>query len=138
MKDAEFDADFVGELKEILLSTSTAEIYGPPGTPPERVEEPFLSGWHMRSIAFGPGLGRSRVICRLYAGGKEVTATIDADDFPEVRAKRTRSRAWNNSQYHDAAVLVSVLIQEQILTRSPDDLDAGQVRICLPADRSQN
>ncbi len=134
----EFGTDFVSELREILLSMSTAEIYGPPGTPAEVKEEPFLAGWRMRSLMFDPVAGHRRVVGELYAGDKNVTVTIDAADFPELRAKRRKSRAWNHSKYHDIAVLVSVLIQEQILTWNPADLEADEVRIRVPKDRSQN
>jgi hypothetical protein len=137
MDRAKFSTDFVNELREILLSTSTAEIYTQPGNRAELREEPFLAEWHMRSLMFDPNLGQSRVICQLYADNKNVTATIDASDFPGLRKKRSRSHIWNNSKYHDLAVLVSVLIQEQILTRSPSELDEDRVRICLPKDRHQ-
>ena len=131
-----FTEDFARELREILLSTSVAEIYDPPGELVDVREEPFLGEWQLRSLGFDPDLGPSRIICQLSAGDKEVTATVDASDFPSHRKQqRSRSRAWNNSQYHDLAVLLSVLIEEQILTRSPSKLRADHVRIRLPKDR---
>ncbi len=135
MRHTVFSQDFVGELRGILLSTSTAEIYDRAGKVAELKDEPFLAEWQLRSLAFDPQLGPSRVVCQLYSGAREVTATIDAGDFHDLLGKRSRSRMWNNSRYHDAAVLVSVLIQEQILTVSPGSMQADLVRIRLPKDR---
>jgi hypothetical protein len=135
MERAQFSADLVSELREILLSTSTAEVYGQPGKRAELREEPFLGPWELRSLGFDPSLGRSRVLCKLRADDRDVMATIDASDFPVLRSKRARSPVWNNSQYHDLAVLVSILIQEQILTWDPAELGTDPIRIRLPAGR---
>lgn len=135
MDNRVFDTRFVLELREILLSTSTAEIYSSSGAASRVTREPFLGEWRLLALEFDNQLGPGRVIFRLCSDGKEVTATIDAHDFGSVLGRRSRSRRWNNSRYHDAAVLVSVLIQEQILTISPQDFQDSEVSIRLPQDR---
>jgi hypothetical protein len=62
---------------------------------------------------------------------------IDAGDFPDLRGNSSRSPEWNGSVYHDLAVHLSVLIQEQILTRDPADIGPGEIRIRRPADRAK-
>ena len=66
-----------------------------------------------------------------------MTATIDAGDFPDLRANTSTSPEWNGSAYHDRAVLLSVLIQDQILTRDPADICSDEIRIRIPADRGK-
>ena len=63
------------------------------------------------------GRGRSRVGCVLTAAdGRDVTATIAADDYPDLRRNSLRSNEWSASaHYHDLTVSVSVLIEEQII-----------------------
>jgi hypothetical protein len=66
-----------------------------------------------------------------------VTATIDAGDFRSLHGNSSRSEEWNGSDhYHDLAVYVSVLLQEQIIGRSPDTIP-DHVRIQSPTDRSR-
>jgi hypothetical protein len=54
---------------------------------------------------------------------------------PDLRKNASNSPAWNGSRYHDLAVHLSVLIQEQILTRDPADFSPDEIRIRRPADR---
>jgi hypothetical protein len=82
--------------------------------------------------------GRPRLVCVLTGGGKTVTATIDASDFPDLRDNTSINREWNGSAgYHDLAVHLSVLIQEQILVRDPADISTDVIRIRIPADRGK-
>ena len=109
--------------------------YGPDGKLAEVADEPFLGVWQLRSLAYDEELGESRVVCVLAADGKRVTATIDASDFPKLRGNATRTKAWNGSDhYHDMAVQASVLIEEQILTKDPEQVPS-LVRIQVPAKR---
>ena len=97
-------------------------------------EQPFTDPWQLRWIGYDPELQRSRVLCRVAIGDKTVTAIIDAADFRQLRGNNSRTSAWNESGYHDMAVLASTLIQEQVLTWDPSKL-GSTVRIKLPADR---
>src|SRR5712691_6076835 len=117
-----FGDSFVPELQEILTSTSTVTAYGPGGKQQATAERPFTYPWQLLSIGFAEGSGRSRVTCELETDGKIVTATIDAADFRRVNRNNSKTRTWNNSDYHDMAALASTLIQEQVLTWSPDKL----------------
>jgi hypothetical protein len=129
-----FGESFVPELEEILTSTSTATAYGPDGKQLSTTEQPFTHPWQLLSVGFVEGSKRSRVTCVLEADGKVVTATIDAADFRRVSRNNSRTRTWNESDYHDMAALASTLIQEQILTWDPDKLP-NEVHIRLPVDR---
>lgn len=71
------------------------------------------------------------------SGYRTVTATIDAIDFPDLRDNTSNNPEWNGSAYHDLAVLLSVLIQEQILTWDPADIRTDEIRIRRPADRAK-
>jgi hypothetical protein len=133
----EFGPSVVPELREILLSTSEAAFYGPDGRLTELSEVPFLGEWHLARLDFDPDLGRSRIICVLTRGGQEVTAIIDADDFPDLRGNTSKSPEWNASAYHDLAVQLSVLIQEQVLTWDPADVSSGEIHIRRPADHAK-
>ncbi len=82
-------------------------------------------------------LGKSRIVCVLTGAGNEVTAIIDADDFTGLRDNTSKHPEWNASAYHDLAVHLSVLIQEQILTWDPADISAGEIHIRRPADRAE-
>jgi len=135
MTRAGFGPSFLPELREILLSTGQAAMYGPGGRLTEVRDEPFLGAWRLRRLGY-EGRGQTRVSCVLAtAEDRVVTATVDVRDFGALRRNSSRTGAWNGSAYHDLAVLVSVLIQEQILTRAPDTLP-DQVRIQLPASRT--
>lgn len=129
-----FGDSFVPELREILTSASMVTVHGPDGRRTSTAEQPFTYPWQLRWIGFDDGLGRSRVICKLVADSTVVTAIIDAADFRRVRGNASKNKRWNNSAYHDMAVLASTLIQEQILTWEPSRLP-GEVHIRLPADR---
>lgn len=130
-----FGDTFVPELRKILTSISTATSFDKNGREIETREQPFTYPWQLTWIGYDPDLGRGRVICKLAADGKTVTAVIDAGDFGKIRANNSRSRAWNGSKhYHDMAVLASTLIEEQIVTRDPAQL-GNEVRIKLPKDR---
>jgi hypothetical protein len=131
----EFGPSVVPELREILLSTSEGELYDPDGRMTEVRDVPFLEGWQLSWLGFDPALGGSRVVCVLAGAGRTVTATIGADDFPDLRDNASASPEWNSSAYHDLAVLLSTLIQEQVLTWDPADIPTDQIRIQLPADR---
>jgi hypothetical protein len=131
----EFGASVVPELREILLSTSEAASYGPDGRLTEVTEVPFLGEWQLSRLGFDQDLGRSRVVCVLTGAGKAVDAIIDAADFPDLRGNTSKSPEWNASAYHDLAVLLSTLIQEQILMGEPADISANEIRIRRPADR---
>ena len=133
----EFGPSAVPELREILLSTSEAAFYRPDGRLTGTREVPFLEEWHLTSLGFDPVLGKSRIICVLTAAGKEMTAIIDAGDFPDLRDNTSKHPEWNASAYHDLAVHLSVLIQEQILTWDPADISAGEIHIRRPADRAE-
>jgi hypothetical protein len=133
----EFGSSAVPELREILLSTSEAAFYGPDGRLTGLREVPFLEEWHLTRMGFDPVLGRSRIICVFTGAGKEVTAIIDAGDFPDLRDNVSKDPDWNASAYHDLAVHLSVLIQEQILTWDPADISPGEVHIRRPADRAK-
>lgn len=135
MTRMEFGPSLLPELREILLSTGKAYNYGPDGELVAVGEEPFLGAWRLRSLGYDKERGKSRVVCVLTADGKEVTATIDASDFPRLRRNSTRTKAWNGSAYyHDLAVHASVLIEEQIITKDPATVP-DQVRIQEPHDR---
>ena len=132
---AEFDMEFLRDLREILLSASVSESYDSAGRALPRKNKPFLDPWQLRSFDFDPELGRKRVIAKFSSGGYEVEASIDASDFSGLVGRKSRNRAWNGTRYQDAAVLVSVLIEEQIVTWEPAELTASRIRICRPADR---
>ena len=136
MRPVTFGRSFLPELREILLSTGEATYYGPDGEPTQVRDEPFLEGWRLHSLGYDPERGGSRVKCVLTAAdGRDVTATILASDFPSLRRNSSRSKDWNGSDhYHDLAVYVSVLLQEQIIGRDPDTVP-DHVRIQSPADR---
>jgi hypothetical protein len=98
MSTVEFGPSFLPELREILLSTGKATSYGPDGAPVEVKDEPFLGQWRLQRLAYAPEQGRSRVICALTAAnGRDVTATIEADDFSDLHRNSSRSKAWNGS-----------------------------------------
>jgi hypothetical protein len=133
----EFGPSVVPELREILLSTCEAASYDPDGRLTAVREVPFLEEWQLILLDFDPDLGRSRLVCVLTGAGKTVTATIDASDFPDLRVNTSISPEWNGSAaYHDLAVHLSVLIQEQILVRDPADI-SDEIRIRIPADRGK-
>jgi hypothetical protein len=133
----EFGPSVVPELREILLSTSEGEFYDPDGRLIEVRDVPFLEEWHLSRLDFDPDLGRSRLVCVLTGAGKTVTATIDAGDFAGLRDNTSNTPEWNGSPYHDLAVQLSVLIQEQVLVRDPTDISTDEIRIQLPADRAE-
>jgi hypothetical protein len=133
----EFGPSVVPEFRKILLSTGEGAFYGPDGRLTEVREVPFLEQWQLSRLDFDPDLGRSRVVCVLTGAGKTVTATIDAADFPDLRDNTSNSPEWNGSAYHDLAVLLSVLIQEQILVRDPADIRSDEIHIRRPADRAK-
>lgn len=131
-----FGPSFLPELREILLSTGRAARYGLDGELVSVSDEPFLGRWQLRSLAYDKEFGQRRVVCVLTADGREVTATIDASDFPRWRANSGRTQVWNGSdRYHDMAVKASVLIEEQIITREPGAVP-DRVRIQDPPDRA--
>jgi hypothetical protein len=134
MSATKFDTGFVDELSEILHSEARGVAYDAKGKPTPRAM-PFTGEWELLSVGIEPGTGRTRVSCRFYAANREVTATIDAADFSDLVGKQSRDPAFNSTGYSDLAVLVSILIQEQVLTYRPSALKAHQVRICLPKDR---
>ena len=133
----EFGPSVLPELRKILLSTGEGKFYDPDGRLTEVKQVPFLEQWQLSRLDFDPDLGRSRVVCVLTGAGKTVTATIDASDFPDLRDNTSNSPEWNGSAYHDLAVLLSVLIQEQVLVRDPADISTDDIRIRRPADRAK-
>lgn len=137
MRPMTFGRSFLPDLREILLSVDKVTCFGSDGEPTEVRDEPFLEDWQLRSLADDPKRGGSRVICVLAApSGRNVTATIDASDFPGLRGNSSRSKGLNGSdRYHDLAVYVSVLLQEQIISRSPDTVP-DLVRIQSPTGGS--
>ena len=138
MRRMEFGPSVVAELREILLSTSEGAFYDRDGRLIELREVPFLGGWQLSGLDFDPELGRSRVVGVLTGAGKTVTATIDVGDFSDLRDNTSINREWNGSAaYHDLAVLLSVLVQEQVLTWDPADIRSDEVRIRRPADRDK-
>ncbi len=134
---AVFGESFVPELREILTSTSTVIAYGLDGKRQLMTEQPFTYPWQLRWIAFDEASGGSKVTCGFEADGKVITAIIDAADFGRVARNNSRTGTWNDSDYHDMAVLASTLIHEQILTWDPSKL-SGEVRIRQPVDRSKD
>ncbi|MGH3227000.1 MAG: hypothetical protein ACRDOA_00220 [Streptosporangiaceae bacterium] len=124
-------------MRAILLSSSEAAFYDPDGRLTEIREVPFLEEWHLTRLDFDQDLGRSRIVLLLTGAGTEVTAIIDAGDFPDLRDNTSKSPEWNASAYHDLAVHLSILIQEQILTSDPADISPGEIHIRRPADRAQ-
>jgi hypothetical protein len=133
----EFGPSVLPELRKILLSTGEGKFYGPDGSLTEVKQVPFLEQWHLSRLDFDPDLGKSRLVGVLSSAGKTVTATIDASDFADLRANTSNNPEWNGSAYHDLAVLLSVLIQEQILTWDPADIRTDEIRIRRPADRAK-
>ena len=134
----EFGPSVVPELREILLSTSEGKFFGPDGRLTAVREVPFLGEWQLSRLDFDPDLGRSRLVGVFTGAGKTVTATIDASDFPDLRDNTSINREWNGSAaYHDLAVHLSVLIQDQILTWDPADIRSDEIRIRIPADRGK-
>jgi hypothetical protein len=136
MTSATFGPGFLPKLREILLSVGQSISYGPDGEPTEVGDEPFLEQWRLRSLSYDPDRGRNRVVCVLTAAdGRDVTATIDASDFREPRRGSSRSKKRNGPDHRmSTAVYISVLLQEQIITRDPDTVP-DRVRIQSPADR---
>jgi hypothetical protein len=133
----EFGPSVLPELRKILLSTGEGKFFGADGRLIEVKQVPFLEEWHLDGLDFDPDLGRSRLVGVLTGAGKTVTATIDASDFPDLRDNTSISPEWNGSaSYHDLAVHLSVLIQEQVLVRDPADVPE-QIRIRRPADRAK-
>jgi hypothetical protein len=132
----EFGSSVIPELREILLSSGEGKFYGPDGRLIDIWEVPFLEEWHLVRLGFDPDLGKSRIVCVLTAAGKTVTAIIDAGDFADLRDNTSNSPDWNGSAYHDLAVHLSTLIQEQILGKDPADIGTDEVRIRRPADRT--
>jgi len=132
----EFGSSVVPELREILLSTGEGKFFGPDGRLTAVREVPFLEKWHLRRLDFDSNLGKSRIVCVLTGAGKTVTATINAGDFADLR-DNTSTSEYSGSAYHDLAVLLSVLIQEQILTWDPVDIRSDEIRIRIPADRGK-
>lgn len=114
-----FGDSLVPELREILTSTSTVTSYDPGGKRLILAEQPFTYPWQLRRIGVDEDSAGSRVTCVLEADGKIVTATIDAGDFRRLSKNKSKTKAWNGSEYHDMAVLASSLIEEQILTWVP-------------------
>ena len=138
MGGMEFGPSVVPELREILLSTSEGAFYDRDGRLIELREVPFLGEWQLSRLDFDSNLGRSRVVGVFAGAGKTVTATIDVGDFPDLRDNTSINREWNGSAaYHDLAVHLSVLIQEQILTWDPADIRSDEIRIRIPADRDK-
>ena len=134
----EFGPSVVPELREILLSTSEGKFFGPDGRLTAVREVPFLGEWQLSRLDFDPDLGRSRLVGVFTGAGKTVTATIDASDFPDLRDNTSINREWNGSAaYHDLAVHLSVLIQDQILSWDPADIRSDEIRIRIPADRGK-
>jgi hypothetical protein len=133
----EFGPSVLPELRKILLSSGEGKFYGPDGRLTEVKQVPFLEQWHLSRLDFNPDLGKSRLVGVLTSAGKTVTATIDASDFPDLRDNTSNNPEWNGSAYHDLAVLLSVLIQEQILTWDPADIRTDEIRIRRPADRAK-
>jgi hypothetical protein len=133
-----FGRSFLPELRGILLSMDKVTHYGSDGEPTQVGDEPFLGDWRLRSLGYDPERGGSRVICVLTApDGRDVTATIDVGDFRSLHRNSSRSKQRNGSDhYHDLAVYVSVLLQEQIIERD-SDVVPDYVRIQSPADRSR-
>lgn len=131
-----FGGSFVPELREILTSVSTVSFHGRDGIQTGTRDQPFTHPWQLQWIGFDHDLGRSRVICKLASEATVVTAIMDAADFGKLSRNDSKSAAWNDSGYHDMAVLASTLIQEQILTWEPSRLD-GEIHIRLPAGRRQ-
>lgn len=86
---------------------------------------------------FRPRAGQEQDRLRSNWAAKDVTATSDASDFPDLRDNRSNSPYWNGSGYHDLAAHLSVLIQEQLLTWDPADFSADEVPIRRPADRTR-
>ncbi len=63
---------------------------------------------------------------------------MTAGDFSGLRDNTSITREWNGSAaYHDLAVLLSVLIREQVLTRHPGGIGSDDIRIRLPVDRDK-
>jgi hypothetical protein len=134
MSDRPFDNGFIKELGAILRSTVSIEHYDPAGNSTGITSDLFTGKWVLRTLEFQPGSGRTRVTCHFSArnGNRDVVATIDAADFQRLIGKRSRDPGFNSSRHSDLAVLVSVYIEEQILTYDPDDLAADEVRIPAP------
>jgi len=133
----EFGPSVVPELREILLSMSEARYDRGDGTLTPPREVPFLGPWHLTRLAFDPDLGPSRIVGVFTGAGRKVTAVIDAGDFADLRGNTSNDPDWNSSAYHDLAVLLSTLIQEQVLTWEPADISTDEIHIRLPADRDK-
>jgi hypothetical protein len=136
MTSATFGPGFLPELRDILLSTGQGITYGPDGEPTEVTDEPFLEQWRLDSLGYDPKRGGSRIVCVLTApDSRNVTATIDASDFREPRRDSALGKKRNASDHRPSlAAYMSVLIEEQIITRDPDTVP-DHVRIQSPADR---
>lgn len=124
-----FGFGFVRELGEILRSEATSWDYDSSSRSVETSVVPFTEGWTLRLLEFDPESDHARVLAHFTAEGREILATIDATDFAELIGKRSRNPAFNSSSYSDLAVIVSVRIQEQILSYRPDDLESDVVQI---------
>jgi hypothetical protein len=132
MSDRPFGDDFSKELEEILRSTVSVERFDPDGNSTGITTDLFTGKWALRTLEFAPGTGRTRVTCHFAArdGDRDVVAMIDAGDFQRLIGKRSRDPAFNSSRHSDLAVLVSVYIEEQILSYDPADQRLiGKIRI---------
>jgi hypothetical protein len=138
MSDRPFDDDFTKELGAILRSTVSSERFDSAGNATGITAEPFTGNWILRTIEFEPGTGRTRVTCHFAArtGDHEVVAKVDAGDFQRLIGKRSRDPRLNSSRHSDLAVLVSIYIEEQILTYDPSDLAADEVRIAAATGKN--
>jgi hypothetical protein len=126
----EFPPQFIQELTEILGSQSVRSHYDHAGRIVEDVV-PFTSEWRLEPIDFEPGSGRSRVVVSLSGADRVVRAVMDAGDFPGL-IHGEHDPAFNSTRYSDLAYYASILFMELILTRSPADVKASEVRIRWP------
>ena len=118
------------ELTEILRSTAMSSRYDRDGNVVQS-QEPFTGKWLLGSFEFEPGTGRRRAVATLNGDTKVVRAVLDASDFPDL-IHGEHDPNFNSSRYSDLAFYVSILLEEQILTRDPSNVDVDEIRIRSP------
>ena len=87
--------------------------------------------WTLRSLSFEPESSRQRLVARFTGHGKTVIAVMDAEDFPDL-LHGEHDPFFNSTRYSDLAFYLSILLEEHLLTRDPDDIRAGEMRIATP------
>lgn len=126
-----FDPGFVRELEKILRSEVVIAEFDSAGRSLGQRKGRFTGDWELRSLEFDPRSDREVVVaCLCYPVG-QVVARIHAEDFQQLIGKRQRDRRFNDSKVSDLTVVVSTLIEEQVLWGPADIAGTRQIRIAM-------